>query len=152
MERQIAQEGQIDTRGTGEVVIDRFGVLIHFVREPHEGERHIGSDRQVELGLAEGGDNHCPVTHAAGNLKPAHAEFHVQAFDRQRLFIRILNVELDRKILLQQIAAAHFNAHDRDVWAGELGRHEGTGAKTQQTGGSHGLLQNAVVRPHDAIV
>ena len=55
MKRQIAQEGQIDARGAGEVVVDRVGVLIHLIGELQQGQRHIGGDRHVELGLAEGG-------------------------------------------------------------------------------------------------
>ena len=58
------------------------------------------------------------VADAARDLLPADVEFRVQAADRQRAVIGILNVELDRKILLQQIAAAHFDAHHGDVRAG----------------------------------
>jgi hypothetical protein len=128
MKRQISQKRQIDADCAGEVIVNRVRVLIGPVGEFEQRQRKIGGNGQVEFGLTEGGNHDGAVADAARDLLPAHIQFRVQPVHRQRAVIGILNVELDRKILLQQIPAAQLNANQRDIGPVEFGRHQRTSA------------------------
>ena len=106
MKRQISQKGQIDAGRAGEVIVNRVRVLIGPVGKFEQGQGEIGGDRHVEFGFTESGNHDGPVAGAARDLLPADVQFRMQPAHRQRAVVRILNVELDREILLQEIAAA----------------------------------------------
>src|ERR1700676_1417037 len=65
MKRQVAQEGQVDVRGAADPLIDRVGLLLHLIGEFEQGERHVGFDGHVKLGLSEGGNDKGTVADAA---------------------------------------------------------------------------------------
>src|ERR1700730_4846288 len=135
MKWQVAQEGQVDARGAAHVVVDRVSVLIHGIGEFEQSERHVRLDRHIKLGLAEGGNHKGTVADAARDSLSADVEFDIQAPDGQRAVVGVLHIELDREILLQQVAAEHFYFYDRYSWPVEFGSHQGTGGQAQRQSG-----------------
>ena len=127
MKRQLMHEGQIEAGRAADVVVDRIGVLIHLVGELEQRERHVGSDGHVELRIAERRNHECLVVRAAGDFLAARAQAQVQAADGQRSVVRVSYAELDREVLLQQVAAAHFDRHHGHGGSIEFGRHGRTG-------------------------
>ena len=81
-------------------------MLIGPVGEFEQRQGQIGGNRQVEFGFTRGGNHDGTVADAARDLFPADIQFRVQPVNRQRPIVRILNVEFDREILLQEISAA----------------------------------------------
>ena len=67
MKRQIVHEGQVETRRTGHLVVDRVRVLIG---ELEHGQRHVGGDRHVELALAVRRHHERLIADAARDLLP----------------------------------------------------------------------------------
>jgi hypothetical protein len=89
-------------------------VRIRSVGEFLQGQGQIDADRQAEFGVAHGGNHYRPVADAARDQFPVDLQFRVQPMNRQWAVVWILNVELDRKILLQQIPATQLNTDDSD--------------------------------------
>jgi hypothetical protein len=122
MERQIAQERQVDAGRAGKCVVDRVAMLIRLVGQYAQRQGEVGGDGHVEFRFAEGGNDNGTVADAARDLFPTHRQFRMQPANRQRPIVRILNIELHGKALLQQISAAHLDTDDRDVRPRELRR------------------------------
>jgi hypothetical protein len=106
-------------------------VLIGPFGEFEQRQREIGGDRQVEFGFTEGGNDDGSITGAARDQFPADMQFRVQPLNRDRAVVRILNVELDREILLQEIAAAQRDVDHRDIGPVEFGRNQRASAQTK---------------------
>ena len=134
MKRQISQKRQVDAGCTGEVIVNGVRVLIGPVGELEQGQGEIGGNTHVEFGFTEGGDDDGTVAGAARDLLPADIQFRVQPVNRKRAIVRILNVEFDREILLQEISAAQLNADHRDIGPVEFWRHQGTRAQANSQG------------------
>jgi hypothetical protein len=135
MERQVAQEGQIDAGRTRKVIVNRVGMLIGLVVQFEERQGEVRRDGHVEIGFAHGRDNDGTVAGAARDLLPAHIQLRVQPVNRQRTIVRVLNIELNGEVLLQQISAAHLDADDGDVWPCEFGReHRAAAEETEDDG------------------
>jgi hypothetical protein len=103
-------------------------MLIGPVGEFEQGQGKISGDGQVEFGFTEGGNQDGTVADAARDLLAAYIQFCVHAAHRQRAVVGILNVEPDREILLQQVAASQRDAADRDIGPVEFGCHQRTSA------------------------
>ena len=128
MKRQISQKRQVDAGCAGEVIVNRVRMLIGSVGEFEQRQSKIGGNGQIEFGFTEGGNHDGTVADATRDLLPAYIQFRMQAVHRQRTVIGILNVEPDRKILLQQIPATQLDAEQRDIGPVEFGRHQRTSA------------------------
>jgi len=134
MKRQVSQKRQIDAGCAGELVVNGVRVLIGPVGEFEQGQGQIGGNRQVEFGFTQGRNHDGTVADTARDLFPADIQFRVQPVNRQRAIVRILNVEFDREVLLQEISAAQLNAQHRDIGPVEFGRHQGTRAQANSQG------------------
>lgn len=99
-------------------------MLIGLIGESEQRQGEIGGDRHVEFGIAECGNDDGTIADAARNLLAAHVQFRVQAAHWKCAVVGILNVELDRETLLQEIPTAHFDADDRDIGPRKFRRNQ----------------------------
>jgi len=65
------------------------------------------------------------IADARGDALAADIQFGVQAAHGQRAIVRILHLELDQEILLQEVAALHLDPGHGEIRPLELGRAGG---------------------------
>ena len=121
---QRAEKRQIDGHRARQLVGNVIAVIFRMLREFEQRKHHVRRDRHVEFGLAERGHGKRAVNRTTRDFLAADAQIRGQAFDRQSPVIGIVDLQRDPKVLLQQVAADHFDTDDLQTGFVKLRREQ----------------------------